>query len=266
MRLNLSTAVLVAVAALFLFTMYVYATGAEKEIGIWGNLATIIIAAAAAAALFYASGVETPSTSNFRFMLGIGLSLWVLGDISWAYYEVVVGEIPAVSIGDLFWLLGYIPILLAFGKQLTETYTKLDTAGNFAVFAFSSAVLLGGITCLLLPILSGGEGTLVEKAVLAFYPIGDVLVSIFAFTAFVVGLSRKRMLMPYIACSVSFILLSLADAGYTFVLLRGFEDNVLYRLADYAYMLGYLVLFFSAYSYINSAEFKAITSMPKLKE
>jgi hypothetical protein len=46
--------------------------------------------------------------------LAIGIFLLMIGEILWAYYELIVGEeLPVLSAGGLFWLVGYLPFIVA---------------------------------------------------------------------------------------------------------------------------------------------------------
>jgi len=84
----------------------------------FSNVAPPFIAGVAVASSFFALrrywDYFGSRLSMIWLSFALGMLLWFLGEVGWAYYTMVVGiEVPYPSIADVFWLAGYLPLFLA---------------------------------------------------------------------------------------------------------------------------------------------------------
>jgi hypothetical protein len=103
-----------------------------------------------------------------------GMALWFLGELSWAVYAFLLNvEIPYPSIADVFWLGGYVPLLLAllvycrlFASVLSKRTIALITAAICILGVLVSVALIVPIT--------GVEENLATLAIDLAYPLLDI--------------------------------------------------------------------------------------------
>jgi hypothetical protein len=167
--------------------------------------------------------------------LSIGLGMWAAAELSWAFYEVVLGIIgPPLSVADIFWTLGYIPF--AYAIYLVLKSTKWGNQSRKIVSV--SFVLIATVSYLFLrnDIVSTEEPFL-TNFINMLYIIGDI-----AFLSVGVPITIEFI---FASISNSFIFTSLA------ILLFSIGDMAYFKLAaagEYAtgnitfifYILGYL--------------------------
>ena len=175
--------------------------------------------------------------------LGLGLGLWFIAELIWAYYELVGGiEIPFPSVADGFWLAGYIPFAY-FLIGILRNFLGISKSLFLPVLLSSSVgiVLLGNI---LLSIYQTADLT-TQDGVVSYilgsaYPIADMFLIVPAIAAFIQ--LRKGMLTftPWAFIVIATIVFIIADIGFAyFALVEGMEDmiwvwNPLYNLGDLA--------------------------------
>lgn len=88
---------------------------------VYGDVKVSLFAVLASVAGFHAFKFYGGKTANGRILLllAIGVSLWSVGELSWAYQEIVLGiEVPLSSVSDVFWLLGYPFFIVGFHRLL----------------------------------------------------------------------------------------------------------------------------------------------------
>ena len=109
--------VILAISAT-LAVIYAYGQSNLNFIGTFSNAISPFEACAAfaMAALLYKaqSGARGGGMSRAYLSYSLGLLCWVLGESTWTLYSVLLqARVPFPSLADLFWLVGYIPLLLA---------------------------------------------------------------------------------------------------------------------------------------------------------
>ncbi|MEM2677005.1 MAG: hypothetical protein QXJ77_03765, partial [Candidatus Bathyarchaeia archaeon] len=103
-----------------------------------------------------------------------GLFFWFLGEAVWAGYTLILGvEVPYPSIGDVFWLAGYIPLFVAlylcvkiFGGALTRKTLAASLMATIVITVIVTIVLL-------IPLLTVEEDLVALVADFA-YPLFDL--------------------------------------------------------------------------------------------
>jgi hypothetical protein len=112
-------------------------------------------------------------------LLALGVIAFTLGDLAWAYLELVVGVDPYPSIADAFYVVEYVFLLGAVGLALTSSRPRHGLAAPFsAAAAIASIALVGVYFALLEPYIlpaSADELSAVAKVFSVAYPIADVL-------------------------------------------------------------------------------------------
>lgn len=112
-----------------------------------------------------------------RIWLGftLGMTFWFIGETTWAFYVLGLNvEIPYPSIADAFWLIGYIPLLIAI-----DSYVRLFRPALFKkMYAISAAVVsVVGIVlfAVLAPSIIAAENDVVTLSISLAYPALDII-------------------------------------------------------------------------------------------
>lgn len=105
----------------------------------------------------------------------LGMLLWFLGETTWAIYALIFNvEIPYPSIADAFWLIGYIPLLIAVDSYIRLFRAALSKKLYFICAAVVSAVSIAFFAILTPPIIAAEENVLTLSISLA-YPVLDLI-------------------------------------------------------------------------------------------
>ncbi len=109
------------------------------------------------------------------FFFSLGTGLWVLAEVSWAYYYFALQiAIPYPSIADIFYVSGYLPILVALSLYL-KTFSGGMSRGRMAASILSIVCAASAAMYFVLPI----EFAKAEPAVTLFtdllYPVLDLV-------------------------------------------------------------------------------------------
>lgn len=104
-----------------------------------------------------------------------GMLFWFLGEIVWTIYVLVLNvEIPYPSAADAFWLIGYIPLLLAI-----DLYIRLFRPALFKKMYFAGAVVVSTVSIVLFAILAppivAAEDNVIALSISLAYPILDLI-------------------------------------------------------------------------------------------
>lgn len=169
----------------------------------------------------------------------LAMLLWFLGESTWALYTLGYSiPIPYPSVADIFWLAGYMPLLVSLIVQvwpLQEVFaTKQMRAAIILMFALASALLVGLIPPTYASSL--GEG-FVTLAVSLAYPLLDVaLLSISLPT--MLFFRKGTFWRPFLFVTVGFILTFIADVLFTWTTLNGtyYNGNYLELFFHWSYL------------------------------
>jgi hypothetical protein len=158
----------------------------------------------------------------------VGLTLWLVAESIWGYYEVVLAEeTPFPSIADLFWLGAYGGLLYYvfsmykfFGKGV-KTYAIIGVIAIIAVFAYFYLQLL--ISVSLPPDGEALDDYIIPLGISVAYPVLDVILLVPAIL--IVLNSGKGQLTAIPWAFVSFILTAVADIMLGYTAVTGFQDD-----------------------------------------
>ena len=137
-----------------LVIIYAYGQTNLQFIGLFSNSITPFeaFAAFAVSALVFKAqnGPRLGSMSHVYLSYSLGLFFWVLGESAWTLYSILLRvAVPFPSIADLFWLVGYIPLLLALLMQawpFREWFTlRKQIVLGLGMFAMAALMLSGTV-------------------------------------------------------------------------------------------------------------------------
>ena len=210
---------------------------------ILANSFTVLAAASAAsiATMIWASYDRSDTPRRVWSCFAIGLWLWVIAELVWAYLNVTRGEV-LVGLPDVFWITAYLFFGLALFRQvqIVMHLTKRELWSRGLI-----TMILGLITYLLIysALSRFPETRQLDAIVNAFYPAADLLLGLSALwlvRRFIGGAFARPWLGLLAFAFADFMYAWLENSGmYAWSMNQG---NLLSSMSDILYIAAYLVL------------------------
>ena len=165
-----------------------------------------------------------------------GLLLTVVGEISWDYYELALGEDPFPSLADALYLSGYPFMAAGLVLMIRARAPGHDRAGliDAAIVATGAGVL--SWVFLIDPYVGDASVPLLERAISVAYPLGDLLLVAVA-ARLLVGEGTRPPAYGFLLLGLLFLLVT--DSVYAYLSLAGtYEDG---GLLEVGWLFSYLL-------------------------
>jgi len=205
------------------------------------------ICGTALAFAIYRRQVKTRLGKRIWGAMTLGLALWVVGEATWTFYELVLQqEGPYPSLADLVWTAGYIPLILSISFQFASLRAAVSRTGRVVIAAVLSVMIALTLWLVVLPILTDPEaGTPVEMFFSLAYPLGDLILLSLG-TALVIVFLGGQLVLSWGAIAVGIILLSISDLLFSYGTWNALyypdgQLNFLSGLFDTLYISAYVV-------------------------
>lgn len=180
--------------------------------------------------------------------LAVGLLLWTVGETLWDYYDLARRESPTLSVADIAWGLGYIPLLLA----LFWRYRSLQALPNRKQLRMT--LVLWGVLAMLMIVLaiapmavSDTFSSRAERFVAVFYPLGDLLIVLVALLS-VLALLGGKLSVPVLIITSGFLVVALSDMLFSYTNWQGSYAvggiNTITAVVDVTYFASYVLIAF----------------------
>lgn len=201
---------------------------------------------------FYERG-EPPR--RIWLMFAVGIWSWTIADLAWSTYNLLFGEVPAVSAADIFWSVGYVfftvSLISQFQLILFNRARRLQWIGVGIWVGVILTTLL--IMCLV-------KMETVGDFFAFFYPVADFAVGVAA-VVLAISFRRGTLARPWFGL-FGFVI---ADALYLWATLTGSFDWVsrsgfLTLISELIYVMAYLFLGWGAFSQYLDLRFGATIS------
>jgi hypothetical protein len=145
----------------------------------------------------------------------IGIFFWFLGELTWAIYVFMLKiSIPYPSVADVFWLSGYVLLLLALTAYL---WLVKPAISKTVLAAASTIVLMMGILFsyfLVAPALMQ-ETNLTTKTIDVAYPALDFIMLALAITGLIV-LAKSRVTKSWILFNTGVLMTAIGDSLFSY--------------------------------------------------
>ncbi|MEM5790977.1 MAG: hypothetical protein QXP77_02935 [Candidatus Aenigmatarchaeota archaeon] len=175
------------------------------------------------------------------FLLGIGVFFWGLAELIWAYYEIIKEVYPFPSFADVFYVIGYFPMILTTLYYFSYIHLPLKSRKIYLVTLVSLVYGLFSLFFVILPVVTS-EITLTEKSVLITYILLDVYL-IFSALLLVEAFRGGALSKVWFVISLAFLFTGIADTIYSYLNLKGlYELGSPYDYVDFLWIAGYLCL------------------------
>lgn len=114
--------------------------------------------------------------NRFWGLMTLGIVFWAIAECIWLYLSLVSSEVPYPSAADFFWVLGYIPVTIAFirrraGYQIVQT--PLQRMVNILVVTLFLIVV--GVFVIWPTVIAFDSTKIIESVLNVVYPLNDVI-------------------------------------------------------------------------------------------
>jgi len=174
--------------------------------------------------------------------VAVGLFLWVLGEITWGVYGLLLSvSEPYPSVADVFWIAGYLPLVIALLLYIAPFKGALSLKSVLSAVAVALLADVAVFVVLIGPVF----GPSADPATRLFdfaYPILDMVllgVSIAGMLIFLPGRISRLWVwlnLGFISIAIADILFSYSSALGTYY--EGHPLELFYFLGDAAILLG----------------------------
>jgi hypothetical protein len=256
-----------AICAIILFNS-IFIIGGADFFQISTTLVTPVVALVASFLILRARAiVKDPNSQQLWFYLGIGFGLWGIAEAIWAIFALWVTDgLPTISIADVLWIIGYVPLYMALAIRLRTLQTRPTTAQKWIIAAISLAWIFFAALIAIRPILVDFDPQrLLEGIILLSYPIGDLgLVILSSIILFM--LRGGRYALGWRLIFTGIFVMAFSDILYNYAVWNDLyypdnQVNFLSNLIDTTYILAYVLSGFGAYVYSLLWEIKEIPDM-----
>lgn len=185
--------------------------------------------------------------------LALGLLLWAIAELISAGYPLFFNlETPEISLADVFWLAGYLPIVTALFMRARSLKVR-PNAMQFAMAGVAILIMAGlSIYFAIIPVIQGAASSdLFTASINMLYPVADlVILSISVFILFTFSGSNLALIWQVLAAG--FILRAFGDLVYNYAIgldlyWPGRQLNPVSLLSDTPYLASYLILALGVY-------------------
>ncbi len=238
-------------AAWFAFTFLIYLLAFSNIVDVKGRTFLVLsdlfpmgaaAFAIAAISLRLCRHEKGEQVRRFWMLVDLSFAFWFVAETIWFIYEgLLAREVPYPSAADYFWLIGYLPLILAIAG-LVVGYKRLGLSFNWRASAWVVPMVLAIIVLVVMyvayPILSSSEATTAEKVVNPAYAFLDLLILAPALI-YALTLGKGSAGRPSILISLALIALAVADITYIWL-----SWNDLYgsgNFIDIFWVAGYLI-------------------------
>ena len=179
----------------------------------------------------------------------VGLGFWFFGELTWGIYSLVLNvDIPYPSLADAFWLIGYIPLLLALVLYLLLMRPAISM--KVFVTAFAIVLVIGAVfsTLVLVPAVTEEAETLVKLIDIA-YPLLDLIMLALSTMGLMI-FAKSKLETTWLLLNAGFIMFVLGDSMFSYATANGlyYDGHPL----ELFFHLGDLLLILAFYVHIKS--------------
>lgn len=180
------------------------------------------------------------------FFIMLGMLSWLLGEVIWGFYEVVLAiEAPTVSWADAAWLTGYVWFFIGLYYTIKIGVRTL-TNNKVLLFTLICIGITAGATFLYVDSNKLQEKmTSAEYVVNVGYPLGDLILFIFVILLFftISAAGNTLLAQSWLFMSGAFVLDVVADTFYLYFI-RGYQSG---SLIDIFWQAAYFLMAIAFY-------------------
>jgi hypothetical protein len=182
------------------------------------------------------------------------IALYSLGEIFYSYFEIVRKmdmNVHYPSVADIFWALGYLPLMAGLVMIFVEYGKSGFSMGSFKsnsiMLVFSILMFVAVTIYLLIPIVQDDSTKPLTHFFYLFYPVADVIILVTAMELIYImyNSGSGAISMPWRLLSLGFLSFTIADLLYSY--LSWYEIYRGGNMTDILWNLGYLLIGMAAF-------------------
>jgi len=203
----------------------------------WRNHYYDAVGLSSVAAIVLGVRLHRPPRPVLWYLFAAGQLLFVVGDMTFSYYELVLHvQAPVPSFADVSYLAGYPVVAAGLVMLIRERSPGRDRAGLIDAAMVAAGVGVLSWVYLMVPYARDPSLSQLERWVSISYPLGDVLLLALAARLLVAPGFRTR---SFRLLGTSLVFLLAADSVYTVLSLKGTYYSG--HLIDGAWLLSYVL-------------------------
>lgn len=158
---------------------------------------------------------DDPGRRQWAF-LSIGIGLWTMAELLWAFLSYTLDETPYPSIADAFWIPGYVMVLISTTLRYRALKIQWNSKTTRVLLGIFAVIFVAVVIWVIEPIVTAGDfSDLLILLLNVFYPIADLLV-LFAALLLAVSLTGGRFSTPWAVIAAGLATLSVSDILFTY--------------------------------------------------
>lgn len=186
----------------------------------------------------------------------LGMLLWFLGEFGWAFYTMVLNiEIPYPSIADVFWLGGYVPLLIALLLYVQLLKPAISAKIFLWATTIDTSISVMFFSPIIIPILLEASGQDLGSTILNLaYPSFDLilfLITLLGLLVFTITKLKGRLGMAWHLINTAILLNIFGDVAFAYTTSSDTYYNG--HPLELLFLFGYL--FFTLAFYVHKKEF-----------
>ncbi|HSP07503.1 MAG TPA: hypothetical protein VLR94_10020 [Acidobacteriota bacterium] len=202
---------------------FIYWNGDAEWILIFGNVAKVFSLLVCGLSLTITqSEYSTEDTPQKAWTnLAVGMWLWFFAQIIFAYYKLVLRQSPYPSIADIFFAIGYLPLIIGVVfliKDFKSTGLPMGTRSSYVIQTIVLLILYGIIFATLMWPLIVSKDPIGAKFLNVGYPTCDfIMVSLTSVLVRISwGLRGGSLARSWLLLCIGFTLLGLTDITFAY--------------------------------------------------
>ncbi len=154
--------------------------------------------------------------------LSIGIGLWTMAELLWAFLSYTLPETPYPSIADAFWIPGYVMVLVSATLRYRALKIQWNSRTSQALLGVFAIIFIVVLALVILPIATSGKaGDLLILLLNVFYSVANLLV-LFAALLLAISFAGGKFSIPWTMLAAGLATLSISDILFTYADWNGF--------------------------------------------
>jgi len=214
----------------------------KESASIYTDIVTVSASATGLALSLFITRIR--EAQNFRRIgtsFALSMSLFLIAEVTWSYYEIILGEeAPTVGFADIFWILGYLPLIYLCAETVWRHHEHIGVRDLLTVFGgwfvfFAAAIL--PIT--FYNVTKSGDKSVLELLVLMVYPYMDAVL-ILMLSMILIMYRKASLLIYWQFFAVGVILFVMGDISYSSLAIAEIYSTG--SLPDVFFILFYMII------------------------
>jgi diguanylate cyclase (GGDEF)-like protein/PAS domain S-box-containing protein len=169
-------------------------------------------------------------------LIALTIALWVVGDLVYGTYA----STPAVSPADVFYLAGYVTLLLSVLRLVRDTIRQRNADSVLDMAIIGVAAVYASWALVIAPTLGRNDVSFAARVILVVYPVMDAALLVLLAQL----LLRPHPTMSHVFLALGMAIVSAGDIG--FAILQQTDSFTSWSILDASWPLGYALIALAA--------------------